>query len=157
MTILLDNTVLANFSIVERPELVRLAFTEPVAITMTVKQELVVGVQMGHLAACDWSWLTEISLTAAELDQLNTIMNELDQGEASCLAVAIQRGYKLATDDKDARRWARQLGIAHTGTLGILATVVKKGVISLAEGNHLLQTMVQAGYYSPLSSLDEIL
>jgi predicted nucleic acid-binding protein len=156
MTILLDNTVLTNFALIQRPELIRLTFNEAVAMTTLIQQEFEIGVQTGQLATCDWSWVSVMALNSSELPQFNFLLTELDAGEASCLAIAQARGYKIATDDKDARRWARQQGIPHTGTLGILARGVQKKVISLVEGNQLLQIMIASGYYAPIKNLDEI-
>ena len=157
MTVLLDNTVLTNFSIVQRPDVVRQAFTEPIGITPIIQNELLVGVQTEQLISCDWSWVMIVSLTEIEQTQFKRFKRELGAGEASCLAVAVERGYKLATDDKEARRWAKRLRIPYTGTLGILVNVVHKQVISLDEGNRLLQRMIQASYYSPVTNLADIM
>jgi len=43
MTVLLDNTVLSNFSAVRRPDLVRLAFVEEVVTTVHAFQEMRAG------------------------------------------------------------------------------------------------------------------
>ena len=89
--------------------------------------------------------------------QFEALRDYLGTGEASCLAVARERGYRLATDDKDARRLARQLGISLTGTVGILAILFKKGELPLVEGDRLLQAMVAAGYRAPLVTLEDML
>ena len=157
MTVLLDNTVLSNFSSVSRPDLVRQAFAEQVGATEQALQEMQDGVTIGKIPACDWDWLARITLTPAEQVQFETLHEYLGAGEASCLAVAQERRYRLATDDKDARRLARQLGLSLTGSIGILGILVKKGALSLVEGDRLLQEMVAAGYHSPAVTLEEIL
>ena len=60
-------------------------------------------------------------------------------------------------DDKDARQWAVRLSIPHTGTLGILAILIKHGQIAHEEGNVWLDRMITAGYHSPLRTLDSLL
>lgn len=115
------------------------------------------GVATDKIPACDWSWLEQISLTTTEQAHLARLSMHLGGGEASCLVVAQQRGYKFASDDKDARHWARELSIPHTGTIGILAILVKKQEITLTEGNHFLSQMIKAGYHAPLTNLNEIL
>ena len=157
MTILLDNTILSNFSAIQRPTLVKSAFVEEVSTTEQVFEEMQTGVTAGKIPSCDWEWLGRVSLTPDEQEDFLRLATYLGKGEASCLAVARQREYKFATDDKDARRWASQLGIPHTGTIGILAMLVKNKHITLAEGNHLLQEMITAGYHTPVTTLDEIL
>ena len=157
MTILLDNTVLSNFSIVQRPDLVRAAFVEKAGTTEQAFKEMQDGVEIGKVPACDWDWLVRVTLTPLEQVQFETFHEYLGEGEASCLAVARERGYRLATDDKDARRLARQLGIPLTGTIGILAILVKQGSIPLVEGDRFLHEMVAAGYRSPLATLEDVL
>jgi predicted nucleic acid-binding protein len=157
MTVLLDNTILSNFSLVQRPDLVRLAFIEAVVTTTHVLEEMQAGITIGKIPACDWSWLGSVTLMSVEQGHFQTLAARLGQGEASCLAVAAQRGYRLATDDRDARRWARQLGVSLTGTVGILAILVKKEHITLADGNLLLEKMITAGYRSPIARLEMLL
>jgi predicted nucleic acid-binding protein len=157
MTVLLDNTVLSNFSIVRRPDLVRGAFVEQVGTTEQAFHEMQDGVAVGKIPASNWEWLSVVTLTSVEQVQFETFHEHMGKGEASCLAVAKERGYRLATDDKDARRLARQLGISLTGTIGILAIMVKQGQIPLVEGDRFLQEMVTAGYRSPLATLGDVL
>jgi predicted nucleic acid-binding protein len=157
MTVLLDNTVVSNFSIVRRPDLVRAAFVEQVGTTEQAFQEMQDGVAIGKIPVCDWDWLARVTLTPVEEVQFETFYEYLGAGEASCLAVARERGYRLATDDKDARRLARQLGISLAGTIGILAILVKQGELPLVEGDRLLQDMIGAGYRSLLTTLEDLL
>jgi predicted nucleic acid-binding protein len=156
MTVLLDNTVLSNFSTIERPDLVRVAFVEQVVTTEQAFQEMQDGVKLGKIPPGNWEWLVRVKLTPVEQVQFETFHEHLGEGEASCLAVARERGYKLATDDKDARRLARQLGISLTGTIGIFAILVKKNQIALEEGDRFLHKMIAAGYRSPLATLQEM-
>jgi hypothetical protein len=51
-----------------------------------------------------------------ELDAFVRFAMELDDGEASCLAIAGSRGWIVATDDRKARRIASENGIALTST-----------------------------------------
>jgi predicted nucleic acid-binding protein len=63
MTVLLDNTVLSNFSIVGRPDLVRMAFVEQVGTTEQALREMQDGVAIGKVPECDWQWLARVTLT----------------------------------------------------------------------------------------------
>lgn len=157
MTILLDNTVLSNYSTIRRPELIRLAFVEEVGTTEIAFEEMCAGVSIGRLVECDWGWLTRFPLTPAEQPQFTALVSHLGQGEASCLAVALRRGFRVATDDRDARRLARQMSIPLTGTIGILAVLVKQQKVALREGNRLLRLMITAGYRTPVETLEEII
>lgn len=59
----------------------------------------------------------------------------IDTGEASSLALALEKkDCLLIIDDNKGRREAKQLGLAFTGTLGILIIAKQKGLIkSLAK------------------------
>lgn len=157
MSVLLDNTVLSNFSVVQRTDLIRLAFVEPVGTTEQAFKEMEEGVAIGKIPASSWNWLDRVKLTPEEYAQFSTFHEYLGEGEASCLAVAQARGYRLATDDKDARRLAQRLRISLTGTVGILAILVKESRITLHEGDRMLQDMIAGGYRSPINTLQEIL
>jgi len=157
MTILADNTVLSNFAHIRRNELIQRAFIKEVITTEHVFQELEIGVRIGRLPSCNWKWLKRIKLTSPEETQFGHLSAHLGKGEASCLAVAVLRKYKLATDDKDIRQWAKRLKIPHTGTLGILAILVKMDVITLTDGNNCLRQMIDTGYHSPITELDSLI
>lgn len=154
--ILLDNTVLSNFALIHHPDLIRQAFIEAVGSTDQVFQELERGVKLGRLPKVDWNWLPKLQVSDAEDAQFRRLAMFLGIGEASCLSIAFQRKYKIATDDKDARRWALRFMIPFTGTLGIVAILVKQKKITLIEGNYYLQQMIEMGYHSPLPLLDEL-
>ncbi len=67
MTVLLNNTILSNFSVVGRPDLVRTAFaTEPAATVEPVITEHNKGVAQGHFPECDWSWLSVLQVIVVE-------------------------------------------------------------------------------------------
>jgi len=77
----------------------------------------------------------------------------LDPGEVTCIVLAISIKAVVATDDASARRVARSLGLAVSGTLGALANLVDGGYLTLALADQLLQTMIVKGYRSPVRSL----
>lgn len=79
----------------------------------------------------------------------------LDTGEASTLraAIALGAGTLVLLDDLQARREARRLGIATTGTAGVIVEARRAGVIPAArpvfarlaqEGFHLGDDLIQA-------------
>ncbi len=154
--IVIDNTVLSNFALVQRPKFIRHAFREKVGTTDQVFNELTRGVELGRLPECSWEWLERIRMTASEVVQFAQLRRQLDEGEASCLAVAAQRKWNVATDDKDARKWAIRLHIPHTGTLGILGLLITQKHMTLGEGNDWLHLMINAGYHSPMKTLDRL-
>lgn len=146
MMILADNTVLSNLALIHHPEFINQAFIENVGTTEDVFRELQKGEKLGQLPDCDWTWLERLPLSDEEHAWFYQFAQRLGEGEASCLAVAVHRGYKIATDDKDVRLWAMRLTIPYTGTLGVLATLVKQGQMSLEQGNRWLRNLIEIGY-----------
>ncbi|NOX63819.1 MAG: DUF3368 domain-containing protein [Chloroflexi bacterium] len=157
MIALLDNTVLSNFALVNRPDLIRRALGRSAATVQEVYQELQAGVRLGKVPDYDWSWLPILQLDETEQAMYESLRERLNSGEAACLAVAANRGYAVFTDDRDARESAMQMQVPISGTLGLLVLSIEKGHISLSEGNSLLKAMIQTGYRSPVNNLTVLL
>lgn len=155
--IAIDNTVLSNFALVQSPDSIQTAFCEPVCTTEQVFGELTRGIELGRLPECSWEWLERLHLTKPEYRQYAQLRRQLGEGEASCLAVAAQRKWNVARDDKDARKWAIRLHIPHTGTIGILGLLITQGHMTLREGNDWLNLMIDKGYHSPMKTLDRLI
>ncbi len=153
--ILLDTTVLSNFAHVKRLGLLRSALPGA-ATTPHVVEELKRGIASGYLPESDWTWLNVVELTPVEEANLARVRLVLGEGEASCIAVIIERGGVLFSDDGDARRYARHCGLQVSGTLGVLFLLVKRGQLTVREADACLQEMVAHGYRSPVRSLAEL-
>jgi hypothetical protein len=54
MTLIADTTILSNFSLVQRPELLRIGCAEDVVTAVQVMEEIRRGVTTGILPPCDW-------------------------------------------------------------------------------------------------------
>ncbi len=154
--VFLDNTVLSNFALVDRVELVLRLWPDRVATTEDVADEYRFAARSGLLPPDAWAALPAIGLSDEELAIARTYSTRLGRGERSCLAVAQMRDGPLASDDADARASALRLGVRVTGTLGILATAVRPELLELEQANALLSTMIAAGYRSPLQRLDTL-
>jgi predicted nucleic acid-binding protein len=81
------------------------------------------------------------------------LLGPLHRGEASCLAIAAQRGWAFLTDDARARKAATELNVTVSGTLGVLTQAVKADLLPMDEANRVLAQMIDRGYYSPYSTL----
>ena len=101
-----------------------------------------------------WKHLNAVKLSPEEERLASTLFPRLGIGERSCLAVAVVRGSMLATDDKPARHAAKQQGLQVIGTIGILRSCAKYGILSQSEAQTVLEKMIAAGYYSPVLKLD---
>ena len=62
----------------------------------------------------------------------------------------------MLSDDLDARKLGRSLGLEVSGSLGVLGLLVLRQVLSMDEADALLTEMVQRGFRSPYRSLREI-
>lgn len=153
--ILADTTVLNNFAQIKRPDLLRAAFGD-LSAPMEVRDELAAGERKGLVPICDWSWLNGIEPTDAERSHASELRSDAGVGEAACIAILVARGGLLLTDDGPARHLAAAFGIELSGTIGALAKLVRRKILSLEEGDALLQGMIARGYRSPIRSLREI-
>ena len=155
MFLVLDNTVLSNFSLAGRIDLLAQLSAERVVTVDDAWNEWQVGIRLGRIPLADMSWLPVLELDESEQKVRDELVPPLDLGEAECLALAKSRGYALLTDDRVARREARRLGVPLSGTIGALVSLVDDHLLTLAEANHLLQQMIAFGYRSPLQTLSD--
>jgi predicted nucleic acid-binding protein len=98
-----------------------------------------------------------LTLNSVEKDFAERLSPKLGSGERSCLAIAVHRKGMLACDDAEARRIAQRFGLPITGSIGILVLRVRRGQLTQAEGNALLEEMITLGYRSPVPTLDDLL
>lgn len=157
MLALLDNTVLSNFAIIRRPELISASLGETAATTSQVADELNTGIHTGRLPAADWSWLPILTLSPSQADLYKTLLEHLNRGEASCLAYAFGApDVWVFTDDRDAREFAGQMRISISGTLGLLLRLTRQQILALSGANAILREMIAAGYRSPIRDLRQL-
>ena len=149
----LDNTVLSNFALVERPDLPLRLWRGHVCTTPAALSEYLAAGEERHLQPDCWNDLPVLELTAKEEEFANQVPPRLGSGERACLAVTHLRGGMLVTDDLDARRIARRRNVPISGTLGILVQCIQKDILSVNEANQLLTKMIAAGYHSPIEKL----
>lgn len=163
-----DTTILSNFALAGRTDLLERRYRGVVFTTVEVVNELRRGVKAGyaylesivrHIESFDpGGWLRVLVPESVAEHHLRTEFDEvLGPGEASCLALAISRGLTFATDDLAARRLAQAREVPLTGTCGILVALVRSDALTLAEANAILVAMIQRGYRSPVDRLDELI
>ena len=167
MNVITNTTVISNFAVVGRLDVLRDLMGQ-VYISTDVHAEI----QDGRAEGCDFytgiesliypltptGWLHLASPTGDdELRLLAQLPAALHRGEASCLVIAAQRGWAFLTDDALARKAARKLNVTISGTLGVLTQAVKANLLSLDKANAILSQMIEAGYRSPYNNLAELL
>ena len=163
-----DTTVLSNFAVVGRTDLLETRYRDLAFTTVAVADELRRGFKAGYgylesvLRQLETinpdGWLRLLDPISPAEYRLRTELDQvLDPGEASCLALAVSRGLTLATDDLAARRLAQERKVPLTGTCGILIALVRQQTLPLAEANAILMTMIQRHYRAPVDRLDDLI
>ena len=167
MSVITNTTVLSNFASIDQLDLLHRLYGT-LYMSTEVYEEIQTGLEEGYqfyggidtlvfpLAEDGWIQLTSMA-DAHELRLFGTLPARLHRGEASCLAIAHQRGWLLLTDDRDARDAARQMGIRVSGSVGSLVLAIERSLCTLQQANTWLQAMIQQGYYSPVTDLAALL
>jgi predicted nucleic acid-binding protein len=152
---------------VKRLELPRLCFDQ-LYLSEQVFEEIQTGLLQGQMfydnlaeqifpfSETGWLHLTALKSTE-EFKLFGQLLLTLHSGEASCLSIAYHRHWAFLTDDKVARQASQARQVPVTGTLGVLLSLVKHQRLSLSEGDVVLQQMIRKNYYSPITSLGQIL
>lgn len=98
-----------------------------------------------------------LSLSPSEKRLYQQLLHKVSAGEASCLAIAKSRNYRVITDDRKARSLGSQMNLSITGTVGVLILLVRDEHLTLTQANELLSQMIVKGYRSPIETLDMFL
>ena len=160
--VIFDSCVLSNFALSDGIWILKRLYAGKAYITDFVGLEIVRGIYSGHERLSEISlarkekWLKETVLkTRKEKALFEKLSASLGAGEASCIAVARNKGYVFASDDRVARQEAILLNVAVTGTIGILLRAAKRNFINADEGDNLLTKMIETGFYSPITSFEK--
>jgi len=161
--IVFDTCVLSNFALARALGIMESLYRNRAHITDFAAAEILRGIQAGHARlesipkAVRSGWLKETGLRSGrERELLETLSVSLGLGEASSIAIAKRRGFRLASDDRVARAEAARLGVPLTGTLGILVKAVRGGICDLRTADAYLGKMIEAGFFSPVRSLSKL-
>lgn len=102
----------------------------------------------GLLHKCDLENREEIELFVQMAAQLG-------DGEAACFAIAAKRGWALATDDRRARRFAAESGLAVITTPELVKLWAENTQASDEEIAEVLQNIQRFAYFTPRASSPE--
>jgi predicted nucleic acid-binding protein len=163
MSIVSNTTVLSNFASIGALDRLRELYGE-VYLPTEVYQEIEHGLEEGYSFYSGIEdvlypgnrdgWLRLTTLRGEdEIKLFSSMPGRLHAGEASCLAIAQQRGWLLLTDDKAARQQAILRKVAVTGTVGCLILGIERGLWSLEQANGWLEKIVASGFRSPVTDL----
>jgi predicted nucleic acid-binding protein len=154
-----DSVTLSNFALAGGLRVLVARYRGRGFVTTQVIDELTHGVAAGYpsLAECldlvDKGILRAVSLERAERNAYRQLVAHLGEGEAGTIAAASRRRGVVVSDDLAARRTCADMGVAVTGTIGILRSAVRDVDLSLADANRLLHRMIEAGFHSPVDRI----
>ena len=131
--VIADTSCLISLTRIDQLELLNALYKE-VSITKEIALEF--GVPLPH-------WVKVVGVKDAHY--LKLLQNQLDLGEASALALALELGnVLLILDDLKGRKEAMRLGFDVTGTLGILLKAKQKGLLTSVR--HQIEKLTSMGF-----------
>ena len=159
-----DCSVISNYALAEALGILDGLFRDRAFMTDFVAAEVLRGIQAGHARlevvprAARAGWLRDTGLKAGKEKRFfEPLSRALGLGEASSIAAAEIRGYVFASDDRVARAEAAALDGPLTGMLGILVKAVRAGACDLRAADGHLARMIEAGLFSPVRSIRELI
>ena len=158
-----DTVTLANFALGGAFGLLVDRYGTSLHVTEQVRMELAAGRTGGYaeleaveLALSAGAIIPAGPMDSAERGLFTVLLRNLGAGEASCIALADQRGRVVVTDDRTARRGCAGRGIPVTGTIGILQALCADRTVPVEEADALLARMVESGFYSPIRRISDL-
>lgn len=166
MSVISNTTVLSNFAELGELDMLRRLYGE-LYVSVEVYREVQAGLEEGYTfyseiprlldPSSTESWIRLTSLTEEELILLPAMPARLHAGETSSLAIARNRGWLFLSDDKAARRYGSGCGVILSGTLGCLASGVRRDLWTLEQANGCLARIIGFGFYSPVADVADLL
>ena len=159
-----DTVTLANFALAGCFGLLVDRYGRSLSVTEQVRVELAAGRAGGYAgleaveAALSAGEISPVGpMDTAERELFAELLRTFGAGEASCIALALQRGGVVVTDDRTARRRCAGRGILVTGTIGILKALAVDRIVAAEEADALLARMVEVGFYSPIRRVSDLI
>ena len=157
-----DTVALSNFLLSDATFILENRYRKRGLITRQIYDEISAGmaeypklIQIDRLVDDEIFKLVSLSRQAHE--HYRKLIVHLGKGEASCIAYAKKRNVIVVTDDRSARKQRSQMKLPVTGTIGILKASVLDGHLKLDQADNILSKMTDAGFYSPLRSIADII
>lgn len=89
------------------------------------------------------SWLNVV--VPKDQGMVTALKLSIDDGEAEAIALAYEYQCRLIVDDLQARKVAQRLGLQITGTVGILITAKRRGIIDSVK--QVIDSLESVGFY----------
>ena len=161
---LFDAVTLSNFALTGQFALLVRRYGQRAMLTPEVLDEVTAGVIAGYYglsniekAVDEGSICLANPLTMDQRQTYRELLRILAPGEASCIAHASAHGGIVVTDDHAARQCCGERNLPFTGTIGILKACCMEGSLSPEEADDCLAAMIDAGYYSPVQRISDLI
>lgn len=159
-----DTVTLSNFALAGAFDLLVDRYGRALRVTEQVRAGIAAGRVRGYseLAVLERALASGAivpiePMTMPESKLFVDLLHTLGSGEASCVALAFHRGGIVATDDRAARGRCTERGVPVTGTIGILKALCIDRSSTSEEADAILARMVDAGFYSPVRRVSDLL
>jgi len=157
-----DTCVFVNFAIVGRVELMVQLYDLEFYVPDEVAGEVTLEAQRRKLNEMFSSGgLKKISLAdITELDRFAHYSQRFGKGESACLAIAVCRGWIIATDERKDKRLRQEIaaaGIRIVNTPGLLLKAIKQGLLSVGEADEIKAELEKNRFKMDFRSFQEIL
>lgn len=139
-----DTSPLLNLALIDRLELLRSQFSS-ITISETVRTELLAGeAGVERLEALLDTEFVAIAHPQRD-DLVRELRTEIDGGEATAIALAIERDAdRVLIDERDGRQVARRHEIPVTGVVGILLKAARQNDLAIEPA---LDELREAGFW----------
>ena len=163
-TFFFDTVSLSNFALAGRLYLLVARYGLKAQVTQEVLDEVSDGIVAGYSelhgiekAVADGEFGAAGPLSTSERDRYRELLQFWGAGEASCIICAQSRGGTVVTDDRAARNACIERGVVLTGTIGILKACSLDNTLVPQEADEILQAMIDAGFYAPVSRISDLI
>tara|TARA_B100000315_G_C14473911_1_gene539685 strand:- start:303 stop:821 length:519 start_codon:yes stop_codon:yes gene_type:complete len=164
LCVIADANILINFMKIGRLNLLRQLQTYAFRIPEEVYQEISYPAQRTELDnALDQEWIEKIEIT--DLNEIGPYVKyrqQMDDGEAACLTVAVCRKWVLACDERKKKVISREIQVKLgrnylLNTPGILLKAIRENILTVDQADKIKEDLAQNRFVMPFESFRDLL
>lgn len=165
LPLVLDSTVLLNFIKINKIDILVKLYGGSMVIPQQVKLEVIIDSNVGPVIEnlikdkIIEEYIIDYKSTGREIKDYCYLSKRFGQGESACIAIAKNWKGTVVSDDMTATCcYCTRNRISLKGSLGIIYEAYEKKIISLEEGQAILDDMISISKYkSPVNKFDDII
>ncbi len=163
MPVVADSSVLIWLARAGKLNLLRDQY-ETVIVPREVYYEVVEeGIREGHADAhvikdaVEQGWIRIESVVSDGERRIAADINEIHEGEAAALGLAMARSLPILLDESSGRAVAEALGLKARGTLSVVLRALREGGLTRPQARDVIASMVASGFRIEPSLLERVL